>query len=164
MAGVPGRSTREEGVAGIEIAMATKKASSEDGKAAVEAYLARVPEPARTTLEKMRAMIRAAAPKEATEAISYGIPRDVYKRQVLLLFGLPGRRSRRRALLSGIILLVALASVAACGGGGSGGGGGGGGGKMIPGTPAGVYTISLYAADAATGKVTAQSSFTVTVQ
>jgi len=83
---------------------------------------------------------------------------------VLLLFGLPGRRSRRRALLSGIILLVALASVAACGGGGSGGGGGGGGGKMIPGTPAGVYTILLYAADAATGKVTAQSSFTVTVQ
>jgi len=61
-------------------------------------------------------------------------------------------------------LLVALASVAACGGGGSGGGGGGGGGKMIPGTPAGVYTILLYAADAATGKVTAQSSFTVTVQ
>ena len=35
---------------------------------------------------------------------------------------------------------------------------------MIPGTPAGVYTILLYAADAATGKVTAQSSFTVTVQ
>jgi uncharacterized protein YdhG (YjbR/CyaY superfamily) len=59
--------------------MATKKASSEDGKAAVEAYLARVPEPARTTLEKMRAMIRAAAPKEATEAISYGIPSFHYK-------------------------------------------------------------------------------------
>ncbi len=60
--------------------MATKKkASAEDGKAAVEAYLARVPEPARTTLEKMRTMIRAAAPKEATEAISYGIPSFHYK-------------------------------------------------------------------------------------
>ena len=47
--------------------------------AEVEAYLARVPEPARTTLEKMRAMIRAAAPKEATEAISYKIPSFHYK-------------------------------------------------------------------------------------
>jgi len=55
--------------------MATKKkASAEDGKVAVEAYLARVPEPARTTLEKMRTMSRAAAPKETTEAISYAIP------------------------------------------------------------------------------------------
>ena len=53
--------------------MAVKK-SAEEGKAEVDAYLARVSEPARTTLEKMRAMIRAAAPKDATEAISYGIP------------------------------------------------------------------------------------------
>ena len=58
--------------------MAVKK-SPESGKAEVEAYLARVPEPARTTLEKMRAMIRAAAPKDATEAISYGIPSFQYK-------------------------------------------------------------------------------------
>ena len=58
--------------------MAVKK-SPESGKAEVEAYLARVPEPARTTLGKMRAMIRAAAPKDATEAISYGIPSFQYK-------------------------------------------------------------------------------------
>jgi len=45
----------------------------------VAAYLARVPEPARATLEKMRAMIRAAAPKEATEALSYKIPSFQYK-------------------------------------------------------------------------------------
>jgi uncharacterized protein YdhG (YjbR/CyaY superfamily) len=38
-----------------------------------------VPEPARTTLEKMRAMIRAAAPADATEAISYKIPSFQYK-------------------------------------------------------------------------------------
>jgi uncharacterized protein YdhG (YjbR/CyaY superfamily) len=49
-----------------------------DAKNDVEAYLARVPEPARTTLEKMRAVIRAVAPKEATEAISYGIPSFQY--------------------------------------------------------------------------------------
>ncbi|HXR40413.1 MAG TPA: DUF1801 domain-containing protein [Terracidiphilus sp.] len=59
--------------------MAVKKASAESGKAAVEAYLAQVPEPARTTLEKLRATIRAAAPKQATEAISYRIPSFQYK-------------------------------------------------------------------------------------
>lgn len=40
----------------------------------VDEYLAGVPEPARSTLEKIRAMIRSAAPAEATEAISYGMP------------------------------------------------------------------------------------------
>jgi uncharacterized protein YdhG (YjbR/CyaY superfamily) len=59
--------------------MVVKKKSAESGTAEVEAYLARVPEPARTTLEKMRTMIRAAAPKDATEAISYGIPSFHYK-------------------------------------------------------------------------------------
>lgn len=44
------------------------------GMAAVDKYLAKVPEPARTTLHRVRAMIRKAAPGEATEAISYGIP------------------------------------------------------------------------------------------
>jgi uncharacterized protein YdhG (YjbR/CyaY superfamily) len=69
----------KEGIAAAGgIAMAQMK-SAEAGKAEVEDYLARVPEPARTTLEKMRAMIRAAAPKEATEAISYGIPSFQYK-------------------------------------------------------------------------------------
>ena len=47
---------------------------SSDGVKDVERYLAKVPEPARTTLQKVRAMIKAAAPREATEAISYGIP------------------------------------------------------------------------------------------
>jgi uncharacterized protein YdhG (YjbR/CyaY superfamily) len=59
--------------------MAAKSKSPEMGLAEVEAYLAKVPEPARTTLEKMRAMIRAAAPRETTEAISYGIPSFQYK-------------------------------------------------------------------------------------
>jgi uncharacterized protein YdhG (YjbR/CyaY superfamily) len=53
--------------------------SAGDGAAAVEAYLARVPEPARTTLEKLRATIRAAAPKDATEEISYCMPAFRYK-------------------------------------------------------------------------------------
>jgi uncharacterized protein YdhG (YjbR/CyaY superfamily) len=45
----------------------------------VDEYLAGVPEPQRGTLEKTRAMIRAAAPKEATEGISYGMPAFKYK-------------------------------------------------------------------------------------
>lgn len=49
------------------------------GLAAVEAYLAQVPEPARTTLTKIRAAIRAAAPRQAEECISYGMPAFRYK-------------------------------------------------------------------------------------
>lgn len=45
----------------------------------VDEYLAGVPEPARTTLGKLRATIRAAAPKDATEKISYGMPAFYYK-------------------------------------------------------------------------------------
>jgi len=45
----------------------------------IDEYLAGVPEPARSTLEKVRAAIRSAVPPEATEAISYGIPTFRYK-------------------------------------------------------------------------------------
>ncbi|HZQ69465.1 MAG TPA: DUF1801 domain-containing protein [Terriglobales bacterium] len=45
----------------------------------IDDYLADVPEPARSTLEKVRAAIRAAAPKEATECISYRIPTFDYQ-------------------------------------------------------------------------------------
>ena len=48
------------------------------GVADVERYLAKVPEPARATLQRLRVVIRSAAPKEATEAISYGIPAFKY--------------------------------------------------------------------------------------
>ena len=45
----------------------------------VDEYLAGVPEPARSTLNKMRAAIRSAAPREATETISYGMPAFKHK-------------------------------------------------------------------------------------
>jgi uncharacterized protein YdhG (YjbR/CyaY superfamily) len=45
----------------------------------VTEYLDRVPEPARTTLNKVREIIRSVAPPEATEGISYGIPTFKYK-------------------------------------------------------------------------------------
>lgn len=51
----------------------------------VDEYLAGVPEPARNTLQKVRAAIRSAAPPEAIEVISYRIPALKYK-QVLVWF------------------------------------------------------------------------------
>jgi uncharacterized protein YdhG (YjbR/CyaY superfamily) len=42
-------------------------------------YIAEVPEPVRTTLNQVRALIRSAAPPAATETISYGIPTLRYK-------------------------------------------------------------------------------------
>lgn len=45
----------------------------------VDDYLARVPEPGRATLGKIRARIRAAVPPGAIEAISYGMPAFKYK-------------------------------------------------------------------------------------
>ena len=45
----------------------------------VEDYLEGVPEPARTTLSKIRATIRSVVPPETKEAISYGMPTFQYK-------------------------------------------------------------------------------------
>jgi uncharacterized protein YdhG (YjbR/CyaY superfamily) len=59
-----------------------KRGSAGKGKGApksIDEYLAGVPEPARSTLNKIRAAIRSAAPQEATETISYGMPAFKYK-------------------------------------------------------------------------------------
>jgi len=45
----------------------------------VDEYLAGIPEPARSTLNKMRAAIRSAVPPEAAETISYRIPAFKHK-------------------------------------------------------------------------------------
>ena len=58
------------------------RSSAAKGNAApknVDEYLAGVPEPARGTLNKIRAAIRSAMPPDATEAISYGIPTFKYQ-------------------------------------------------------------------------------------
>ncbi len=49
----------------------------------VDEYLARVPEPARSTLNAISAAIRSTAPPEATEAISYRMPTFKYKGPLL---------------------------------------------------------------------------------
>jgi uncharacterized protein YdhG (YjbR/CyaY superfamily) len=45
----------------------------------VDAYFAKVPEPARTTLSKLRTTIGSVVPSEATERLSYGISAFHYK-------------------------------------------------------------------------------------
>lgn len=45
----------------------------------IDEYIALVPEPARTTLNKIRAIIRSTVPPETTEGISYRIPAFKYK-------------------------------------------------------------------------------------
>ncbi len=65
-----------------------KRTSAAKGKGApksVDAYVARVPEPARGTFSKLRAAIQSVVPREATETISYGIPAFKHKR-VLVWF------------------------------------------------------------------------------
>lgn len=49
----------------------------------VDEYLAGIPEPARSTLTRVRAAIRSAVPLEATETISYRIPTFQYKGPLL---------------------------------------------------------------------------------
>ena len=51
----------------------------DSGRKAVEEHIASLGEPGRGTMKKMRTMIRAAAPREATEAIGYGMPMFRYK-------------------------------------------------------------------------------------
>ena len=50
----------------------------------IDEYLGGVPEPACSTLKKMRAAIRSALPSDATETISYGIP--AFKRKNILVW------------------------------------------------------------------------------
>jgi uncharacterized protein YdhG (YjbR/CyaY superfamily) len=50
---------------------------------AVSEYLSQVPEPARSTLGRVRALIRSVVPREAEEVISYGIPAFKCKKVVV---------------------------------------------------------------------------------
>jgi uncharacterized protein YdhG (YjbR/CyaY superfamily) len=63
----------------------SRKAKPSRAPKTIDEYLAGVPEPARSTLNEIRAVIRSAAPPEATEIISYKIPAFKHK-QVLIWF------------------------------------------------------------------------------
>lgn len=88
---------------------------------------------------------------------------------LLICWFMPMRSRRFRNSLSLVLLLcLAVGWVSACGGGSSqptsGGSGTGGSGGGTSGTTADVYTVTFRAADAATGTVTAQDYFNLTVQ
>ena len=74
-----GRELRSGNLARMKKSQSRPRGSTAKGSAAstlktVEDYLSAVPEPARSTLERVRKAIRSAMPAEATEVISYGIP------------------------------------------------------------------------------------------
>jgi uncharacterized protein YdhG (YjbR/CyaY superfamily) len=59
----------------------------------VDEYLAGIPEPARSTLNTLRAVIWSAVPPDATEAISYRIPTFKYKGPLLAFAAFPNHCS-----------------------------------------------------------------------
>lgn len=60
-------------------ASAKAKPKLSDSAEGVDTYLSRVPEPARSTLQKVRSVIRSVVPADATEGLSYGMPAFRYK-------------------------------------------------------------------------------------
>ena len=60
-------------------ASSRKSVSKSAAPTTVDEYLARVPEPARTTLGKVRAAIRSVVPPETIEVLSYRIPAFKYE-------------------------------------------------------------------------------------
>ena len=72
----------------------------------VDDYIAGVPEPARTTLKKVRAAIRAAAPAETTEGISWRMPMFKYRGMLLGLAAF----SNHCSLFPGPAVIAALKS------------------------------------------------------
>ena len=67
--------------------MMKKKRAAKKGKGkrveTADAYLSAVPEPARSTLNAVRATIRSVLPAETEEVISYGIPAFKHKRVLI---------------------------------------------------------------------------------
>jgi len=69
-------------MARMKKAKSSNRSLTAKGKSApktVDEYFAGVPEPARSTLNKLRAAIRSAVPPGATETVSYRIPAFKYK-------------------------------------------------------------------------------------
>jgi len=67
-----------------ESAARLRDASKHGAATTVAEYITRVPESERTTLKKLRALIRSALPRDVTEVISYRIP--AFKRDGVLIW------------------------------------------------------------------------------
>lgn len=64
----------------VKSSQKTSKRKARSEPQTVEEYLARVPEPARSALNQIRAAIRSVVPPETTEIISYRIPAFKHKK------------------------------------------------------------------------------------
>ncbi|HEX4036441.1 MAG TPA: protease pro-enzyme activation domain-containing protein [Acidobacteriaceae bacterium] len=80
---------------------------------------------------------------------------------LVLFFGIPARRRAGRALLSLLAILVAVSAIGC--GGSSGAAPIQSTNQSTPGTTPGAYSVTVTAADTATGKITAATTLTVTV-
>jgi uncharacterized protein YdhG (YjbR/CyaY superfamily) len=74
---------REETEAAMNAKKESAKRSGTEAAAAIERYIAAAPEPARKLLTQIREVVRAAAPREAEEIFSYGMPGFQYKGRLL---------------------------------------------------------------------------------
>ncbi len=97
-----------------------------------------------------------------SESRAWSATRGALMVACLVLLGFPGRR-RSFALLRVVLCGVVLGGILACGGG-SNQKSTPPGGNVTPGTSFDRYTITFRATDAATGTLTAQNSFTLTVE
>lgn len=61
----------------------TRPAKRKEDSRGVDAYLRKVPEPARSTLQALRSTVRSLVPPGTTECISYRIPTFKYKGMLL---------------------------------------------------------------------------------
>src|ERR1700722_5202808 len=86
--GAAGKGVRAAGK-GRRVAGRVKKAPAigKDGTKRVDEYIAAAPEPARSRLKEMRAVIQSAVPGEAVEIISYQIPAFRTKRVLVWYAG-----------------------------------------------------------------------------
>ena len=74
---------------------------------AVDEYLARLSEPERTALTKMRAAIRSVMPVEAIETTSYGMPAIKYKKRIVIWYA---AFKNHCSLFPGAAIIEALSS------------------------------------------------------
>ncbi|MGA7856884.1 MAG: hypothetical protein WCA11_03095, partial [Terracidiphilus sp.] len=80
---------------------------------------------------------------------------------VVFFFVIPSKRRKWMRIVGAIVLAVSIGASGCGGGGGTGSGGGGGGGNS--GTTPGAYSVTVTGTDAATGKITAQTTVALTV-
>jgi trimeric autotransporter adhesin len=83
---------------------------------------------------------------------------------VVFFFGIPSKRRKWTRVVGAIVLAVSIGTLGCGGGSGTGGGGtGGSGGGGNSGTTPGAYSVTLNGTDAATGKITAQATASLSV-